>query len=68
MEKFLNDYPHDFPVVLTSENDLPAAYQIGTFPTYVVIDKDGAVMSAVDGDQGFGELRKLLKKAGLEVK
>jgi thiol-disulfide isomerase/thioredoxin len=67
VEKFLKTYPHDFPIVLTTENELPPAYQIGVFPTYIVIDPDGNITSAVEGDQGFSDLRKLLKKAGLEV-
>ena len=67
VEKFLKDHPHSFPVVLTSENDMPRAYQIGVFPTYIVIDRDGTVTSAVEGNQGFGELRKLLKKAGIDA-
>lgn len=41
--------------------------EVSDVPTYIVIDPDGTVASAVEGDQGFGELRKLLKKAGLEV-
>jgi thiol-disulfide isomerase/thioredoxin len=67
VEKFLKEHPHSFPVVLTTENDMPRPYQIGVFPTYVVIDRDGTVASAVEGDQGFSDLRKLLKKAGLEI-
>ena len=66
-EKFLKEHPHSFPIVLTTENELPTAYQIGVFPTYIVIEPDGNVASAVEGDQGFSDLRKLLKKAGLEV-
>jgi len=31
-----------------------------------VIGKDGTITDATDGDKGFGELRKLLRKAGLE--
>lgn len=67
VEKFLKQHPHFFPIALTTENELPRTYQIGVFPTYIVIDPDGSVRSAVQGDQGFGELRKLLKKAGLEL-
>jgi peroxiredoxin len=67
VEQFLTTHPHRFPVVLTSENEVPAAYQVGVLPTYIVIEKDGTVASAVEGDQGFGELRTMLKKAGLEV-
>jgi len=67
VEKFLKGQPHGFPVVLTSENDLPRPYQIGVFPTYIVIDREGNVSAAVEGEKGFGDLRRLLKKAGLEV-
>ncbi len=65
--KFLKEHPHEFPIILTSETELPSAYQIGTFPTYIVIGQDGTLIAAVEGDQGFSELRKLLKKAGLDV-
>ena len=46
---------------------MPKPYQIGIFPTYVVIDSDGNLASATEGDKGFSELRKRLKKAGLET-
>jgi thiol-disulfide isomerase/thioredoxin len=67
VEKYLAEHPHAFPVVLTTENEMPRPYQIGIFPTYIVIDKDGNVTAAVEGDKGFGDLRGLLKKAGLET-
>ena len=67
VEKFLREHPHRYPVVLTSENEMPKAYQIGTFPTYIVIDKDGNLVTATEGDKGFSSLRKMLKKAGLET-
>jgi len=67
VESFLKEHPHSFPVVLTSENEMPRPYQIGAFPTYIVINRDGTLASAVEGDQGFSDLRKLLKKAGVEV-
>jgi thiol-disulfide isomerase/thioredoxin len=67
VEKFLSEYPHSFPVALTTENAMPRAYRIGAFPTYIVINRDGTVASAVEGEKGFADLRKLLKKAGLEV-
>lgn len=67
VEKYLHDHPHKFPIALTSENEMPRAYEIGAFPTYIVINPDGTIASAVEGDQGFGELRKLLKKAGMDA-
>ena len=67
VEKFLTEHPHSYPVALTTENEMPRQYQIGVFPTYIVVDRDGTVSAAVEGDHGFGELRRLLKKAGLEA-
>ena len=67
VEKFLKNHPHSFPVVLTSENEMPRPYEIGIFPTYMVVAPDGTLTTAVEGDQGFGELRKFLQKAGMET-
>jgi thiol-disulfide isomerase/thioredoxin len=67
VEKFLKEHPHAYPIVLTSENEIPRPFQIGVFPTYIVIEKDGTLAGVVEGDQGFSDLRKLLKKAGMEV-
>ncbi|HME10076.1 MAG TPA: TlpA disulfide reductase family protein [Bryobacteraceae bacterium] len=67
VEKFLKEHPHSYPIALTTENDIPRAYQVSAFPTYMIIAQDGTFSAAVEGDQGFGELRKLLKKAGLDT-
>jgi len=67
VEQFLKKHPHSFPVVLTSENEIPRPYQIGIFPTYMVIAPDGTMSTAVEGDRGFGDLRKFLEKAGMET-
>jgi thiol-disulfide isomerase/thioredoxin len=67
VEKFLKEHPHSFSVVLTTENEMPRPYQIGIFPTYIVINGDGTVASASEGEKGFSDLRKLLKKAGLDT-
>jgi len=67
VERFLKSHPHTFPTVLSSENSMPAAYHVSAIPTYVVVDRDGTVISAVEGDKGFSDLKSLLKKAGLEV-
>ncbi len=67
VQKFLSEHPHQYSVALTTENEMPRAYQIGVFPTYVVIDAEGKVASATEGDKGFSELRRLLKRAGLDT-
>jgi thiol-disulfide isomerase/thioredoxin len=67
VEKFLKENSKTYPIVLTSENEMPRPYQIGVFPTYIVIDQDGNVASAVEGDKGFSALRNLLRKAGMDA-
>jgi hypothetical protein len=67
VEQFLKAHPHSFPIVLTTENEMPAPYEVPALPTYVVIGRDGTVAFAAEGEQGFGELRKALEKAGLET-
>jgi thiol-disulfide isomerase/thioredoxin len=67
VEQFLKKHTRSFPVVLTTENELPRPYQIGEFPTYMVIAPDGTLTTAVEGDQGFGDLRKFLQKAGMPL-
>ena len=67
VENYLKKHPHNYPVVLSSENQLPRPYQIGVFPTYLIIAPDGTLMTAAQGDQGFGKLRKDLKNAGLDI-
>ena len=66
VEQFLRQNPHSYPIVLSTENEMPMPYHISALPTYIVIDRDGAVATAAQGDQGYEDLRKLLKKAGLE--
>lgn len=67
VQKFLSEHPHEYSIALTTENEMPRPYQIGVFPTYIVIDSEGNLVSATEGDKGFSELRKMLKKAGLET-
>jgi thiol-disulfide isomerase/thioredoxin len=67
VEKYLKKHPHSYPVVLSSENQMPRPYQVGVFPTYLIISPDGTLMTAEEGDKGFGKLRKELQTAGLET-
>jgi thiol-disulfide isomerase/thioredoxin len=67
VEKYLSKHPHSYPVVLSSENQMPRPYQVGVFPTYLIISPEGTLMTAEEGDKGFGKLRKELQKAGLET-
>lgn len=67
VQKFIAEHPHSYPIALTTENEMPRPYQVGVFPTYMVIDSEGKLAFATEGEKGFSELRKLLKKAGLDT-
>lgn len=67
VENYLKKHPRDFPVVLSSDNEMPRPYQIHVFPTYLIIAPDGTLKTAEEGDQGFGKLRKELEKAGMSA-
>lgn len=67
VQRYLKENGLSYPVGLSTENEMPRAYQVGLFPTYIVISPDGTVASAMDGNRGFGELRKNLKKAGMDT-
>lgn len=67
VQKFLEEHPHPYSVALTTENEMPRAYQVGVFPTYVIIDPDGNFADATEGDSGFSKLKKLLKRAGMDT-
>ncbi|MBZ5643875.1 MAG: hypothetical protein LAO19_14020 [Acidobacteriia bacterium] len=45
---------------------MPRPCQIGIFPTHMVVSPDGTLTTAVEGDQGFGDLRMFLQKAGMD--
>ena len=67
VQKFLNQHPHPYAIALTTESDIPRTYQVGVFPTYVIIDPDGNFADATEGDSGFSNLKKLLKRAGMDT-
>jgi len=67
VEKYLKEHPKSYATVLSTENELPRPYQVGAFPTYLVIDEEGKITSVVSGDQGFSELRRMLKRSGMDV-
>ena len=67
VEEYLKKHAHNFPVVLSSDNLMPPAYQIHVFPTYLVIGPDGTLVTAEQGDRGLSSLQKTLKKAGMQT-
>lgn len=67
VESYLKKHPHSYPVLLSTENHLLPPYQVGVFPTYLIISPEGMLMTAEQGDKGFGKLRGDLEKAGMST-
>jgi len=67
VEKFLKKHPRTYPVILSSENEMPRPYDVNVFPTYLIISPDGTLATAEQGEKGFAKLRSELQKAGLTI-
>lgn len=66
VERHLLQHPRRFPVVLSTENEMPRPYQFNVTPLYIVIDRNGNIAAAMQRSQGLADLTGALKKAGLE--
>ncbi len=67
VEKFLKKHPRTYPVILSSENEMPRPYDVNVLPTYMIISPDGTLATAEQGEKGFSTLRSHLQKAGLST-
>jgi len=68
VKKYLVDHPRSVPIVLTKDTNLAAMYNAQSYPIYVVIDRDGNIAGEQRGAGGESQLRRLLKRAGIESK
>ena len=68
VKKYLAEHPRSVPIVLTKDTNLAAMYNAQSYPIYVVIDRDGNIAGEQHGAAGETALRRMLKRAGLEVK
>lgn len=66
VKKYLEQMPRACKIVLTEDTNLAALYPSRSFPFYVAIDRDGNVAGTQKGAGGAVNLRRLLRKAGLE--
>jgi len=67
VEAFLKATKVSYPVVLTSGSSIAPSYEVGAFPTHVLIGRDGSVAAYEVGVGGEAALRALLASAGLEA-
>jgi len=66
VEAFLKKSPLAYPAVLAGDSGILDAYHVTSYPTFVMIGRDGKV---VEYEQGYGNiamLREILAKAGVK--
>src|SRR5579863_1673307 len=67
VKKYLAVHPRSVPIVLTKDTNLAAMYNAQSYPIYVVIDRDGNIAAEQRGSAGQQGLRRMLRRAGLEL-
>ena len=65
VKKYLEQHPRTCRIVLTEDTNLAAMYQATVYPIYVVIDRDGKIVSTQRGAGGERALRHSLSRAGI---
>ena len=64
VKKYLEENPRSCNIVLNQDTDLVTAFKPGSFPLYILIDRDGKIAGTQDGAGGDPALRDLLGNAG----
>lgn len=62
VEKYLANSPRSPKIVLNQDTNLPALFQVESFPMYVLIDAKGGIVDTQEGSGGYDALQQLLKK------
>lgn len=65
VKKYLEQHPRTCRVVLTEDTNLAAMYQATVYPIYVVIDREGNIVTTQRGAGGERLLRANLARAGI---
>jgi len=62
VRKYLQGSPRTAKIVVNEDTNLPALFQITSFPTYVLVDAKGGIVEMQEGSGGYEALIALLKK------
>ncbi len=65
--QYLKASPRWCPIILSKDTTLISLFTKKSFPTYVVIDRDGHIAGTKKGETGEQGLRKLLSGAGVKA-
>ncbi|MFZ3210169.1 MAG: TlpA disulfide reductase family protein [Terriglobales bacterium] len=67
VDQYLKASPRSCPIILSADTTLMSLFANRTFPTYVLIDRDGHIAGTRHGEIGEEGMRKLLSHAGVEA-
>ena len=65
--EYLRHSPRQCRVVASEDTDLAQVLGIGSFPSYVVLGRDGRIVNRQHGAGGEESLRQLLSEAGIST-
>jgi thiol-disulfide isomerase/thioredoxin len=65
VDEFLKKFPSSYPTVMGGDFEILGDYQVSSYPTFVLIGRDGKVAAHQIGYGGEAPLRGMLEKAGL---
>jgi thiol-disulfide isomerase/thioredoxin len=62
VRKYLEDSPRTAKIVINEDTNLPALFEIKSFPTYVLVDSKGGIVDMQEGSGGYEALQNLVGK------
>jgi thiol-disulfide isomerase/thioredoxin len=65
VKKYIEQHPRTVPIVMMEDTNLAAMYQANVYPIYVLVDRDGNIVSTQRGAGGERSLRRLLSRVGI---
>jgi len=65
--QYLKASPRSCPIILSGDTTLMSLFANRSFPTYVLIDRDGYIAGTRHGEIGEEGMRKLLSRAGVKA-
>lgn len=63
INKFISDNNYTFPTVIDETGELFQAYGIGSFPTTMIIGKDGNILGYVPGAMSLNDMKSVVEQA-----
>jgi thiol-disulfide isomerase/thioredoxin len=62
VRNYLKGSPRTAKIVVNEDTNLPALFEVRSFPMYVLVDAKGGIVDMQEGSGGYEALQDLLKK------